>query len=780
MGRHSSHDGDRPEPNPNAGATPNANNPNVFDDEYALDVDVDEDDFMPSVSDGFRPPTNTARDGGDGPRHDYGRDDASHPQYAATKAQPGQESDLRRLATRNSTIKPPVSRDSIAHDARHAGTHARGPSSPSVSLQHRASVSSTASFATMTRSESPLGTGPSHPYGMYPQNTMARTASIATTSTARAPHRSMSLQRPAHPYAMYSQNVVVDDDDVEPPVMQQPAMPPLQTSIPLGFPGIASGYHRQIGPDGEEQDIIGPDGHTEQLPPYSRYPEEGPTKAAMAAEASATPVDRNQNPFEPPYGSANYEPASDIPTSPSPPSPVSPSLPALNAARLPPQRPETQTGGVAERTAANVPVTTSLLSASEEGVSEKEEPVQKTGGWRSKKLWGKVPIGVALVLLLLLLIFAIILGAALGTFVAKNKGKDKGPKHDEEKPEEPIPQITGPSGSLFDATPIPTPSSLPPLPTGGFSLPLGIPQESSPGCLVQPNQLSAWSCKMTFAPLMITVNTTGGPMASMEAFDKPQGTIQYGLQPPSLIVQPMQLVTDLDYKAFGPAYHFIARYDKIVVLKSDEFAAGAAYDKRQVEPPPFRHRFQVLPGDTPWYCYWNQTYIEGYIYVQDNSTAASFTSFPSAWPSDIYGTSIPFATSTPSTAADTPLVNTATPSASPTPNVKARGDDGLPRMAPYPRVVKIEERRLPQSPQPYCQKMRLLDSGQVTPATDGNEYPIIIKLQVDDPSYADFYDTDPLPTTTSDSSDSSDDKRKRDLKKRRDPANACHCQWMFQ
>lgn len=45
--------------------------------------------------------------------------------------------------------------------------------------------------------------------------------------------------------------------------------------VPVGFPGLNNNYQRRLGPDGEEiADIIGPDGHTEQLPPYTKYPDE--------------------------------------------------------------------------------------------------------------------------------------------------------------------------------------------------------------------------------------------------------------------------------------------------------------------------------------------------------------------------------------------------------------------------------------------------------------------------------------------------------------------------
>ena len=73
---------------------------------------------------------------------------------------------------------------------------------------------------------------------------------------------------------------------------------PLQSSSDItsvGFPGQNQQYARRLGPDGEEaDDIIGPDGHTEQLPPYTRYPdgrEAGPlppkqrTTSALSAGA---------------------------------------------------------------------------------------------------------------------------------------------------------------------------------------------------------------------------------------------------------------------------------------------------------------------------------------------------------------------------------------------------------------------------------------------------------------------------------------------------------------
>jgi hypothetical protein len=393
--------------------------PDVFDDENALDPD--EDDFMPSVSDGFRPANaGASEDRHDDPFRDEIEPLPSHmPQTKSTD-----NAELRRMATRNSIAKVPYGLDTALQNGPQRGAHQRGPGSQATPLQHRTSVSSTASFATMATSDGPFSSGPSHPYGMYPQNTMVRNASISTTSTQQqhqAPATPQLPTGPSHPYGMYPQNVVED----EPPV------PAVQTTIPVGFPGINTGFHRQIGPDGEEQDIVGPFGHTEQLPPYSRYPDEGPTKASMAAEASATPLEARANPMADSNDTLTINAAPPAPQSPvSPVSPLAPIAPAL----LPQQRPETQTGNVAPRPATTSESASLLTTTADDGgvVAEKAElePSIKKQSWRKKRLWGKVPVTVALCLLILLLIFAVVLGAAIGTFLTKNKVKSKQDKDD--------------------------------------------------------------------------------------------------------------------------------------------------------------------------------------------------------------------------------------------------------------------------------------------------------------------------------------------------------------
>jgi hypothetical protein len=94
---------------------------------------------------------------------------------------------------------------------------------------------------------------------------------------------------------MYPQNTVPeDDDDVQ--------FPP--TSIPLGFPGLGQRYQQSSrSADNDIADIVGVDGHVEELPPYTRYPEHGVAKdspTAIVNESDQNGVDAPVSPQSPP------------------------------------------------------------------------------------------------------------------------------------------------------------------------------------------------------------------------------------------------------------------------------------------------------------------------------------------------------------------------------------------------------------------------------------------------------------------------------------------------
>ena len=103
------------------------------------------------------------------------------------------------------------------------------------------------------------------PSSLGPNNGFPSSISSASSSTAAVVGESSynGPRGPTHPYSLYTQNTVTDDTSSE-------------DHVPLGFSGLGDAYRRQLGPDGEESGgLIGPLGHLEELPPYSRYPVDG-------------------------------------------------------------------------------------------------------------------------------------------------------------------------------------------------------------------------------------------------------------------------------------------------------------------------------------------------------------------------------------------------------------------------------------------------------------------------------------------------------------------------
>ena len=266
--------------------------------------------------------------------------------------------------------------------------------------------------------------GPSFPYQMYPQNVRSsRTASVATSSTA-AP----VLERPyngplgpAHPYGMYQQNTSGNSDEIT----------SVTRAIPVGFPGAQAHYHRRIGPDGEDVgDLIGPDGHTEQLPPYTRYPEETYLRKSREAEESVAVggVSVPQLPAESP-GSVENNAASiqPQPQAPAAPAVVPAQIPGAGGLGLATRDPEFSTstedlGSSQSRySAQSVRSQTSSHQINTAAAAvEKEKPKPKWKQKAEKKLWGIIPYWAIYLVFSSLIIMGIILGAVIGTLLVKH------------------------------------------------------------------------------------------------------------------------------------------------------------------------------------------------------------------------------------------------------------------------------------------------------------------------------------------------------------------------
>ncbi|GAB7363061.1 hypothetical protein MBLNU230_g3354t1 [Neophaeotheca triangularis] len=571
--------------------TPTRENPNVFDDEF------EEDDFDGfGIADGFRP-GDDERDGAMGGQHPpvtsvlarY----ANTP-LSAMDAQPPSRDSTRKVRPEEEN-NPFASPEDGPLD-RSASMTSHGTSQFAPGITHRLSSASSHDYA---RGGSPFGAvdGPSHPYGMYAQGTIPRSPSVATTVQQTSSERH-SRDGPTHPYALYPQGVDADaDHEVSP-----------QNPVPVGFPGLGQSYQRRLGPDGEEQDIIGADGHMEQLPPYSRYPEDGPSKPLLASLDVPPPVAHSRGPV------AGNDPGMplmhEVQQAPVPQSMTDDSR--LNARRNLDRSP-------------SMPNLERMNSDTSSGNSASTKKSWSEKSWKEKRNTRVVGVPLWWILLAggVLAFVTVAIGSAIGGFLGTQKGEDED--------DTPAVNVTVVSTSLYDASIIATPaSSLPP--TGTYALTLSTPQETQAGCLANQDYAAAWSCDLAGVPAAaVKVGTAededDSPVGASLYYASESTEVEYGTQRQVLMSDfaPFLAVSDNDNPENGPAFYFQAQYNKVVVLPENAFDQSSK-SKRQAWslPDTFSQKQVIDPGEKPWFCYWNNTLLEGYIYVQQ-PVAGSFS-----------------------------------------------------------------------------------------------------------------------------------------------------------
>lgn len=179
--------------------------------------------------------------------------------------------------------------------------------------------------------------------------------------------------------------------------------------------------------------------------------------------------------------------------------------------------------------------------------------------------------------------------------------------------------------------------------------------------------------------------------------------VPYFAQPPIVSqTQVMGLVTDSQSPQMGPAWFFQVPYDKVVVLPASALTAPSNSKRQTSEGQDqssssfTQRKGTVQLGDLPWVCYWNGTLLEAFIYVNQTSSWGRSSSSSSSYSSTPTSTSYRGESST-----------TYNPSAQSTSSSYSD-----PNFLPiYPRVVKVEERRVPkgmQSITPYCKSSRAI------------------------------------------------------------------------
>ena len=485
-------------------------------------------------------------------------------------------------------------------------------------------------------------TAPSHPYAMYPQIGIGRSGSVTTTSTVRPADAPLQGPRaPQHPYAMYPQNIALEDGVGD-------------NSIPVGFPGHNSSYQGESARPDDVGDIVGPDGHLEQLPPYSRYPV-GMGPKDDARTASLVSLRRDQDLQE------NEER-------------TAPSISSSN-------------------TLVDANSVTRLTSGTAVTTASLEEKLKK----KSKQ---KVCCGVP-VWLLVLTGIVMLLGACLGAVIggvlgrkAEQTAKSTGNSTREQK----VVTVTYTS----DASPMTaTPPSMPPLSTGQFRVP-GTIWNQSRHCVATPSQTSSWAClNQGF------VQIDRGHLNVTASFNPPSinTSFTYGAQAPFMTspTQPLRFMIDNNNVDLGPALYFDAEFDKLVIVHEQDFSPMKRGFHNDFSPGGWNRKL-ATPGDKPWFCWWNSTYMEFFLYI--NQTCRDGGP-PSASPF-------------PPDSTNTMAGNVARAPQQAPPESPYQQPPPPPPPSNYPMRIKIEEKRtIPGAPTPYCVQMTVnknngFDASQMT------------------------------------------------------------------
>ncbi len=334
--------------------------------------------------------------------------------------------------------------------------------------------------------------------------------------------------------------------------------------------------------------------------------------------------------------------------------------------------------------------------------------------------------------------------------------------------------------SLPDAVPLAsTPIGLPTLPTGTFTVSLDNPVSNSNSCLTDSTQSCAWDCA-TSAELSMVV-TMAGPNAPVVSLSYAtlfnDGYLRYGSQPPQINKSAnLVLMRDKDDFDKGPAYVFQQQYDKLVVVHEGDLPGGIPSSKRSFlkrwfydenrrslmrrqEDDEWASKTIAKPVDRPWFCYWNSTIIEGFIFVtQDVSPSASASE------------ASPSAAATSSGSYQFPG------------SYSKRSSPPAP--SSYPKSVKIEERRPLNPSQPYCVQMQILYNLQIVPVYDNAQRVNKIYLSetesqslVQNQAIPGMAGMPPLPTTLP-ASPSGFPKKRGAMDKRVTLPSSCQCGWM--
>ena len=322
-----------------------------------------------------------------------------------------------------------------------------------------------------------------------------------------------------------------------------------------------------------------------------------------------------------------------------------------------------------------------------------------------------------------------------------------------------------------------TPTPLPAITTGSFKFPMQMVSKNSTGCLQNPQQQVGWSCSIGGSLEFEVTNPAYDAAQLLLNGSDNDGHRSYGPQPPIFNTSTrISLMMDKEAPGLGPAYYFSQFYDKLVIVPSETLSKTGSNTRRWTEES-INEMARLTErggddslheGDTPWFCFWNYTLLEGFIYIMKDINPEANTSTttgagqtlsmtppaPSFPPMPVSLMPVPPVPgpSPPAQSSDQSLDQGSPPrrSESDKGHFHKHGrhgedkdkeswhghnggwdqdkDSGSSWSAQYPKWMKIMERRFPMlGPQPYCQQMKIDAYQNPTPYMVNNK-PQIVNL----------------------------------------------------
>lgn len=167
-------------------------------------------------------------------------------------------------------------------------------------------------------------------------------------------------------------------------------------------------------------------------------------------------------------------------------------------------------------------------------------------------------------------------------------------------------------------------SSVTPIERGTFAVPIQLAQQQSSACLARANEFRAWQCAFdTVLQLSILPSVGDSQKPIMMTLGVPTNSnrsVHCGQQAPDIGLTELKA---LNSTGSGPQYQFSTTYDRVVILREDQLGQGIVSTPPPMQGHPKHTIF--LPGQPLWRCTFNDTLLEGLVYMEEKTEGVPIT-----------------------------------------------------------------------------------------------------------------------------------------------------------